>query len=73
MTVWGFLNRLDWAVLIIAAVLLSLAPFRPEPHLVEKLRILAHGTLRRPIDILDLLFHLSPLFLIALKLFSRGK
>jgi len=70
---WGFLNRLDWAVLIIAAVLLGLAPFRPEPHLVEKWRMLAHGTLRRPIDILDLLFHLSPLFLITLKLFFRGK
>jgi hypothetical protein len=67
------LNRLDWAVLIIAAVLLGLAPFRPEPHLVEKWRMLAHGTLRRPIDILDLLFHLSPLFLITLKLFFRGK
>jgi len=68
-----FLNRLDWAVLIIAAVLLGLAPFRPEPHLVEKLRMLAHGTLRRPIDILDLLFHLSPLVLIARRLLSRGK
>ncbi len=68
-----FLNRLDWAVLIIAAVLLGMAPFRPEPHLVQKLRMLAHGTLRRPIDILDLLFHLSPLVLIALKLLSRGK
>jgi hypothetical protein len=68
-----FLNRLDWAVLIIAAVLLGLAPFRPEPHLVEKLRMLAHGTLRRPIDILDLLFHLSPLVLIVLKLLSREK
>ncbi|HSM00580.1 MAG TPA: hypothetical protein VK944_10720 [Candidatus Limnocylindria bacterium] len=67
------MNRLDWAVLIIAAVLLGLAPFLPEPHLVEKWRMLANGTLRRPIDILDLLFHLSPLFLIALKLFSRGK
>jgi hypothetical protein len=67
------LNRLDWVVLIIAAVLLGLAPFLPEPHLVEKGRMLAHGTLRRPIDILDLLFHLSPLILIALKLFSRGK
>ena len=67
------MNRLDWAVLIIAAVLLGLAPFRPEPHLMEKGRMLAHGTLHRPIDILDLFFHLSPLILIALKLFSRGK
>jgi hypothetical protein len=68
-----FLNRLDWAVLIIAAVLLGLAPFLPEPHLVEKLKMLARGTLRRPIDILDLFFHLSPLVLIALKLLYREK
>ena len=68
-----FLNRLDWVVLIIAAVLLGLAPFRPEPHLVEKLRMLAHGTLKRSIDILDLFFHLSPFVLIVLKLLYRGK
>lgn len=68
-----FLNRLGWVVLIIAAVLLGLAPFRPEPHLVEKLRMLAHGTLKRSIDILDLFFHLSPFVLIVLKLLYRGK
>jgi len=70
---WEFLNKLGWGPLIFAAVLLGLAPFRPEPHLVEKLRMLVQGTLRKPIDILDLLFHLAPLVLIVLKLFARGK
>jgi hypothetical protein len=70
---WKFLNKLGWGPLIFAAVLLGLAPFRPEPHLVEKLRMLVQGTLRKPIDILDLLFHLAPLILIVLKLFAREK
>ena len=56
--------------LILAAIVLGLAPFRPEPHLVEKIRMLMAGTLARPIDILDLLFHASPLMLLALKLLA---
>lgn len=70
---WEFLDRIGWGPLIFAAVLLGLAPFRPEPHLVEKVRMLLQGTLRRPIDIFDLLFHLFPLVLIVLKAFARGK
>lgn len=70
---WEFLDRLGWGPLIFAAVLLGLAPFRPEPHLVEKVRMLLQGTLRRPIDIFDLLFHLSPLVPIVLKLYARGR
>lgn len=70
---WEFLNRLDWTVLIVVAVFLGLAPFRPEPHLVEKLRMLAKGTLTRPIDIFDLLLHAAPLLLIVLKMIASGK
>lgn len=70
---WDLLDRIGWGPLIFAALLLGLAPFRPEPHLVEKVRMLLQGTLRRPIDILDLLFHLSPLVLIVMKIFARGK
>ena len=44
-------------VLVIAALGLGLAPFSPEPHLVEKLRMLVHGNLHRPMDIFDLLMH----------------
>jgi len=56
-----------WLILIVAAWL-AVAPIVPEPHLVEKLRMFAQGTLRRPIDIVDLLWHLAPLILLALKL-----
>jgi hypothetical protein len=52
-------------------VLLALAPFRPEPHLWEKLKMLAAGSLTRPIDIFDLLLHGAPLLLLALVLLAR--
>lgn len=55
-------------LLILAALTLGLAPFVPEPHLVEKLRMLSQGTLRRPIDIFDLVLHATPWVLLALKL-----
>jgi hypothetical protein len=63
-----FLNSLSYPLLVIASFLLGLAPFVPEPHLVEKLRMLANGQLHRPLDIFDLLFHATPLGLLALKL-----
>ncbi len=35
-------------------------PFVPEPHVWEKLKMLADGTLSRPIDIFDLCLHGAP-------------
>jgi len=61
------LENVPYSYLIGAAVLLGLAPFLPEPHLVEKVRMLLNGELKKPLDIFDLLLHSSPLFLIALK------
>jgi len=55
-------------MLVFAAVLLGLAPFTPEPHLFEKVRMLMHGELVRPIDIFDLFWHSWPLLWIALRL-----
>ncbi len=66
------LDKLDWATLIIGAIALGLAPFHPEPHLVEKIRMLSQGALHKPIDIFDLLMHSAPLLLIALKLIRGG-
>ena len=63
-----FEQLLDYRVLIPAAILLGLAPFVPEPHLIEKLRMLSNGDLKRPIDIFDLFFHSWPLLLIGYKL-----
>lgn len=66
-------KKVDYSVLIIFAVLLGLAPFSPEPHIVEKLRMLSEGTLRRPIDIFDLFFHLAPVLVIILKFVTPKK
>ena len=63
-----WIDRLPTSLLVIAALFLGLAPFYPEPHLVEKIRMLINGTLRKPIDIFDLVLHLSPLVLLILKL-----
>jgi hypothetical protein len=64
-----FLAYFNYPTLIILALLLGLSPFVPEPHLVEKLRMLREGTLTRPLDIFDLFFHLTPALLLLLKLF----
>jgi hypothetical protein len=47
----------SYSFLIPAALLLGLAPFVPEPHLFEKVRMLFSGTLSKPIDIFDLFLH----------------
>ncbi len=62
-----WLNRIRWTPLILVALLLGLAPFFPEPHLWGKLKLLAAGELRRPIDIFDLLLHGAPVLLLIAK------
>jgi hypothetical protein len=64
----AWLDRIPLAALVIAVVLLGPAPFLPEPHLWEKLKMLAAGTLVRLIDIFDLFWHTAPLLLLGLKL-----
>ena len=63
----NWLDRIPWAPLILAALFLGLAPFFPEPHLWEKLKMLVAGELRRPIDIFDLLLHGTPVLLLLAK------
>jgi hypothetical protein len=64
----NWLDNLPWTVLILGSLLLGLAPFFPEPHLVEKIRMLWQGTLSRPIDIFDLLMHAAFPLLLLLKI-----
>ena len=54
-------------VLVLCATL-GLAPFVPEPHIWEKLKMLVSGRLTAPIDIFDLLFHGLPWALLILKM-----
>jgi len=63
-----WLDRIPLAALVIAALALGLAPFAPEPHLWQKLEMLANGTLSRPIDIFDLIMHASLPLLLAVRL-----
>jgi hypothetical protein len=65
-----WLDSIPYSLLLPLAVVMALAPFVPEPHLWEKLKMLASGTLVRPIDIFDLFLHGTPLLLLALKLLS---
>lgn len=66
-----WLDRLPWLLLLPLAVWLAVAPVTPEPHLVEKLRLLMQGALTRPLDVFDLAMHATPLLLVALKLWRQ--
>lgn len=63
----GMLERVPLAPLLVAALILAIVPIG-QPHLIEKLRMLFTGTLRRPLDWFDLVMHASPLVLVVLKL-----
>lgn len=64
----ALLDRLSLGLLLVLALTLGMAPFLPEPHVWEKLKMLAAGDLVRPIDIFDLLLHGIPWLLLLAKL-----
>ena len=66
---WSWLDKIPYSILIVVAVLMLLAPFRPMPHVMEKLIMLKNGMLTKPIDIFDLFYHLIPTLLLGIKLY----
>lgn len=64
----AFLDKIPLLYLVIGALFLGLAPFFPEPHLVEKTRMLINGTLTKPIDIFDLIWHIWLPIVLIIKL-----
>ncbi|WP_096663236.1 hypothetical protein [Polaromonas sp. AET17H-212] len=66
-----WLDRIPLVWLVVLALWMAVAPITPEPHLIEKLRMLGQGTLSRPLDIFDLFIHTMPLVLLALRLWRR--
>ncbi len=64
----NWLDNISFPLLIMACLTLGLAPFLPEPHIWEKLKMLFAGELSRPIDIFDLVLHAAPWVLLILKL-----
>jgi hypothetical protein len=69
----GWLDRFPRIWLVVIALYLAVAPILPEPHLVEKLRLLSQGTLVKPIDVFDLLLHSTPLVLLATRLWRDAQ
>lgn len=57
--------------LALAAVILGLSPSLAEPHLWQKLKLLAAGRLVRGIDIFDFFLHASLPAVLGLKLLRR--
>lgn len=68
----NWIDRQPLALFVLAALTLGLAPFLPEPHIVEKLRMLLSGGLSRPLDIFDLVLHAAPWVLLGMKLYRRA-
>ncbi|MCW8855574.1 MAG: RND transporter [Gammaproteobacteria bacterium] len=68
-----FLNQIPVMPLVMVAILLGLAPFVPEPHLWQKIKMLINGELIKPIDIFDLIMHATPAILLIIKLSLQNK
>ncbi len=71
-----WLDKLPWLIVIVTVVTMGLAPYKPEPHVWEKLNMLMAGTLSRPLDIGDFFLHVTPWLLLILKTlreFSRSR
>ena len=64
----GWIDRQPLVLFVLLALTLGLAPFVPEPHIWEKLKMLLAGELTRPIDIFDFLFHGAAWALLIIKL-----
>ncbi len=62
------IDQMPLSYAVLAALTLGLAPFFPEPHIWEKIKMIRAGTLKRPIDIFDFLLHATPFVLLAVKL-----
>lgn len=68
-----WLDHMPLLPLVVGAVFLGLAPVVPEPHLWQKLKLLAGGGLMRPLDVLDLLMHALLPLLLGLKLLRASQ
>ena len=63
-----FLEGIPFTLVLMICLTLGLAPFVPEPHIWEKLNMLANGSLSKPIDIFDLGLHGLPWLVLILKI-----
>ena len=61
-----WLQQTPWAILLLLAMTLGLAPYNP-PHVWEKILMLQSGNLHDLVDWFDLLFHGTPWILLSAK------
>ena len=61
------IDKIPLAPLLFIAVFFAIIPIT-QSHLVEKIGMLAQGTLVKPIDIFDLFMHGTPSVLVVIKL-----
>jgi hypothetical protein len=68
------LDQIPISLIVLACLTLGLAPFFPEPHIWEKLKMLVAGDFVKPVDVFDLLMHAAPFAVLGLKLLrmTRG-
>lgn len=66
-----WLDNFPLLVLVALAAWMAVAPITPEPHLIEKLRMLGQGTLVEPLDMFDLCLHSAPVLLLAVRLWRQ--
>lgn len=67
----SWLDKFPLPILIALAVWMAVAPISPEPHLIEKWRMLSQGTLVKPLDMFDLLLHSTPIVLLGVRLWRK--
>jgi len=65
----AIVDKIPYSILIVIAVFMLLAPFKPMPHVLEKLIMLKNGTLSKPIYIFDLFLHLFPTIILLVKIY----
>ena len=63
-----YIDRIPLGPLVVITLVMAFAPFSPEPHLVEKTRMLANSGLTRGIDIFDLFWHSFLIVILAIRL-----
>lgn len=67
----SWLDKIPLLILLVLAAWMAVAPITPEPHLIEKWRMLSQGTLTKPLDIFDLCLHSAPIVLLAVRLWRQ--
>jgi hypothetical protein len=67
----AWLDKIPLGLLILIAAWMAIAPIVPEPHLIEKVRMLSQGALTKPLDIFDLCLHTAPIVLLLIRLWRQ--